>query len=183
MAVSAAGTELAISARVPTVPGLPGYAALTYLAIGGVEKLGTYGGGAGKTTFQPLKGGTQKHKGPVAMTALSPTLALDENDAGQILLRLAADHATGRFAVKVTYPDGGIRYFTARIFGIDETADDASTIVRADTAIEILTPIVKASDAAPLPAGYEFVTTNGGADFVTTNGGAERVTIKVNQDG
>lgn len=180
MATSAAGTELAISTRLPSVPGLPGYAALTYVAIGGVEKIGTYGASVSKVAFQTLKRRKQKYKGSVDYGALQPTIALDSTDAGQRLLQAAGDDETQKlYAFCVTYPDGSKRYFKGRVFGMPENVDGADSMLIAAPAIEILTAIVKATAAEPLPPGYEFLTTNGGADFVTTQGGAERVTIKV----
>lgn len=135
---TAAGTALAISAGVPATQDASGYAALTYTEIGLIEKIGAIGAMFNKVEFTPLKGPKQKHKGSVDYGSLQPTLAHDDADAGQTLLRTAADNATStKYAFKVTYPDGAIRYFQGRVFGYPENTEGADTILTATPTIEI----------------------------------------------
>lgn len=183
MATTAAGSALAICAGLPSRADLPGYAALTYLDIGGLEKIGTYGGKPTTVSYQPLRGGKQKRKGPTDYGGLQPKLAPDYADAGQALLAVAAAEKRRRFAFRITLSDGGVRYFQGRVFDFVEAVENAESILNVTGRVEISTPIVKATEAQPLPDGYEFVTTNGGADSVTTNDGFERLTIKVIPDG
>lgn len=141
---TAAGSALAISAGTPATQDQSGYAALTYTEIGQIEKIGTVGATFNKVEFQPLKGPKQKHKGSPDYGTLSPSLAHDDADAGQTLLRTAADDTTSKlYAFKVTYPNGAIRYFQGRVFGYPETADGADTILMAAPTIEIDTKPVK----------------------------------------
>ena len=101
-----------------------------------------------KVEFQPLKGPKQKHKGSRDNGTLSPTLAHDESDAGQTLLRTASDDGTSKlYAFMVTYPTGAKRYFQGRVFGYPETTDGADTILTAAPTIEISTDIVKVAAA------------------------------------
>lgn len=141
---TAAGSALAISAGIPATNDAAGYAALTYTEIGQIEKIGAIGAVFAKVEFQPLKGAKQKHKGSVDYGSLSPTLAHDDSDAGQTLLRTAAANATSTlYSFKVTYPDNAIRYFQGRVFGYPETTDGADSILTAAPTIEISTSIIK----------------------------------------
>jgi hypothetical protein len=143
---TAAGTALAISAGVPATQDAAGYAALVHTEIGQIEKIGTIGSVFAKVEFQPLKGAKQKHKGSVDYGSLQPSLAHDDTDAGQTLLRTAAG-SNALYSFKVTLPDGAIRYFQGRVFGYPEDIQGADTILMANPTVEINTPIVKV--AAP----------------------------------
>jgi hypothetical protein len=145
---TAAGTALAISAATPATQDAAGYAALQYTEIGEVEQIGAVGATFAKVEFQPLKGPKQKHKGSVDYGSLQPSLAHDDEDAGQALLRTAAEDASSKlYAFRLTYPDGAIRYFQGRVFGYPENTGNADSIVMANPTIEIDTRVVKV--AAP----------------------------------
>lgn len=145
---TAAGTELAMSAGVPATQDAAGYTALTFTVIGNVEKIGTIGATTNKVEFTPLIGGKKKFKGSTDYGSLAPSLAHDDADAGQTLLRTAAAPTNiALYAYRVTYPTGAIRYFQGRVFGYPETVDGADTILMANPTIEIDTAIVKV--AAP----------------------------------
>ncbi len=144
VSTTAAGSALAISAGNPATDDATGYAALTYTEIGQIDKIGAVGAVFAKVEFQPLKGPKQKHKGSVDYGSLNPTLAHDSTDAGQTLLRTAADDATSKlYSFMVTYADGAKRYFQGRVFGYPETTDGADSILTAAPMIEISTKIVK----------------------------------------
>jgi hypothetical protein len=148
MSITAAGTKLAISAAAPATEDAAGYAALTFTTIGDIEKIGAIGATTNKVEFQPLDGPKQKHKGSTDYGSLQPSLAHDDEDAGQTLLRTAGDPASNDlYSFKVTLPDGAIRYFQGRVFGYPETIDGADTIVMANPTVEIDTKIIKV--AAP----------------------------------
>lgn len=143
-----AGTGLAISADTPTTEDEAGYAALTYTEIGDIERIGSFGASTDVITFQPLKGPAQKHKGPTNYGAIQPSLAHNDEDAGQTLLRTAADDETSAlYSFEVTYPDGAIRYFQGRVFGYPESVDGATSMVMATPSIEISTKVVKVNAA------------------------------------
>jgi hypothetical protein len=141
--LTAAGSALAISAGSPATNDAAGFAALTFTEIGGIDKIGTIGSTFAKVEFQPLKGAKQKHKGSVDYGSLQPSLAIDDADAGQTLLRTAAAHQTALYAFMVTLPDGAKRYFQGKVFGFPETIDGADSIVMAAPTVEINTVPVK----------------------------------------
>lgn len=141
---TAAGSALALCASSPAEEDLAGYAALTFVEVGNVEKIGTLGSTFAKVEFQPLKGPKQKYKGSVDYGSLSPSMAIDTADAGQTLLRTAADDTTSKlYSCKVTYADGSVRYFQGRVFGNPETTDGADTMLMAAPTIEISTKIIR----------------------------------------
>jgi len=145
---TSAGSALAISVATPATFDAAGYAALTFTEIGSIDKIGSLGSSFAKVEFKPLKGATQKHKGSVDYGTLQPSMAYDEDDAGQTLLRTAADDATSTlYSFEVTYPTGSKRYFQGRVFGNPETVDGPDTILMAAPSVEICTAIVKV-DAA-----------------------------------
>lgn len=149
---TAAGTGLAISAGSPASQTASSYAALTYTEIGNVESIGAFGAATEVVTFQPLKGPLQKHKGPTNYGSLNPTIALDELDPGQLLLSAAAVPSNAAlYAIRVTKPDGSLRYFQVRVFGMPETIGAANSMITAAPVLEINTAIVKALGGAPAP--------------------------------
>lgn len=144
MTQTAAGSTLAISAGVPASQDSTGYAALTYTIVGGVEKIGTIGASFAKVEFQPLTGPKEKLKGSADYGTLQPSLAHNETDAGQVLLRTAADNLTNTlYAFKVTYQDGSKRYFQGRVFGYPENTDGADTVLMGNPTVEICTAVVR----------------------------------------
>lgn len=141
---TAAGSALAISAASPATEDAAGYGAIAFTEIGSIDKIGALGATFAKVEFQPLKGPKEKHKGSADYGSLAPSMAYDSTDAGQTLLRTAADDATSKlYSFEVTYPTGEKRYFGGRVFGYPETVDGADSIITAAPTIEISTKIVK----------------------------------------
>lgn len=145
---TAAGSTLAICATLPATEDAAGYGALTWIEIGQIEKLGAIGATYAKVEFKPLKGPVQKHKGSVDYGSLQPSMALDESDAGQTLMRTAADDATSKlYAFRVTYSTGDKRYFQGRVFGMPENTENADSILMANPTVEISTKTVPGAPA------------------------------------
>lgn len=143
-----AGATLALSAAAPATQDATGYAALTFTEVGQIEKIGAIGATFTKTDFQPLKGPKQKLKGSADYGSLQPTYAHDETDAGQTLLRTAANDETNTlYSMKVTYQDGSKRYAQVRVFGAPETIDGADPVVMANPTIEVCTKVVRVAAA------------------------------------
>lgn len=143
---TAAGSTLAISVNAPATEDAAGYGALTFTEIGQIDKIGALGSTFAKVEFQPLKGPKQKHKGSVDYGSLAPSMAYDATDAGQTLLRTAAEDATSKlYSFLVTYPTGEKRWFQGRVFGFPESVDGADSVITAAPTVEICTKIVKAA--------------------------------------
>jgi hypothetical protein len=145
---TAAGTTIAIGAAAPATFDAAGYAALVLTEIGGVESIGTIGANTNKVDFQPLKGPKQKHKGSTDYGSLQPSIAHDDGDAGQNLVRTAsAPTNNALYSVGVTYPNGEKRFFQVRVFGYPEDVGNADSIIMAKPTMEINSIVVKV--AAP----------------------------------
>jgi hypothetical protein len=141
---TSAGAALAMSVATPATFDAAGYAALTFTEIGQLEKIGTIGSTFAKVEFQPLKGAKQKLKGSADYGSLQPSVAHDDADAGQTLLRTSSDDITNKlYSFMVTYQNGAKRYFQGRTFGYPETVDGADTVLMAAPTVEICTTIVK----------------------------------------
>ncbi|TCP36550.1 hypothetical protein EV292_10146 [Sphingomonas sp. BK235] len=144
VATTAAGTALAISAGTPAAQTAAAFAALTFTEIGGIDKIGTIGPTFGKVEFQPLKGPKDKLKGSPDYGTLQPSAAYDESDAGQTLLRTAAEDETNKlYAFKVTYPNGTIRFCQGRVFAAPESVDGAESVLMTNADIGICTKPIK----------------------------------------
>lgn len=142
--MTSAGAMLAICAAAPATLTQAGYEALTFTEIGQVESIGAFGATTEQTTFQPLRGPQQQHKGGTAYGSLSPAIAHDDDDAGQELLRTASDDETNTlYSFEVTFPTGAKRYFGARVFGYPENVGNANAMLMANPSIGISTKIVK----------------------------------------
>lgn len=144
MTQTAAGSALAISAAAPATQDAAGYGALTFTDIGNISEIGGIGATYAKVDWQPLKGAKEKLKGSADYGSLSPTVGVDDTDAGQTLLRTAADNETNlMYSFKATLQDGSKRFFQARVFGFQETIGGADSVVTAQPSIEICKKVVK----------------------------------------
>lgn len=148
-AMTAAGSKLAISAGIPAAQTEAAYEALTYTTIGLIDKLGPIGPTFEEVTFQPLDGVELTFKGPLKNGALNPSMALDSSDAGQAIMHTAADDLLGDYAFRVTRPDGSLRYFQGKVFGMPESIEGANTVITANPVVRINTKPIN----VPAPLG------------------------------
>jgi hypothetical protein len=141
---TSAGTTWHFSAGVPAAQTEAGFSALAYTKVGGVESLGPIGPTTGVVSFVPLSGPTEKHKGATNYGTLNPPMAYDGDDAGQILVRTAAEPENNAlYANKVIYPTGEVRYFQARVFGFPENVGGREAMLMANPIVEICTKPIR----------------------------------------
>lgn len=138
MAVStAAGTTIGISADTPATFDAAGYAALTFTTIGEITDAGSSGSTYAAVTHSPL--GTrivQKFKGSRDEGTRSITMALDNEDAGQILAREAL-HDDADYSFAVMYPDGSADYFQAKVMSFSRGVSGPDTVISATMDVAI----------------------------------------------
>jgi hypothetical protein len=133
-----AGTTLAISAGVPATFDVAGYVALTYTNIGNIEDAGEHGRVYAEITFNPIDTrGTQKFKGSFNEGNKTLTLGYDSDDAGMILLKTALT-SDADYAFEVTYPNGDIDYFQAKVMSLVKQATTVDTIRMATVELAIV---------------------------------------------
>lgn len=143
---TAAGASLAIAttAGAPTTADAAGYAAKTYTDIGEITNIGEFGKEYALVTHQPLATrGVKKGKGSYNNGTLSPSLALDADDAGQVLLETASE-SDDSYAFRVTLQDGTKYYLMGRVMSFKKNVSGVDDVVTATPTIEVDSdPIVR----------------------------------------
>lgn len=138
-AATSAGTTLHISAGVPSTFDDTGYAALTYTAVGEVTDLGEFGREYNLVTHNPLANrGTVKLKGSFNEGSIQAQLALDTDDAGQILAKTASK-SDANYAFKVITQNGDKYYFQAKVMSFKVGVGGVDTVTSATMTLEITT--------------------------------------------
>ena len=110
-------TTYAISATLPATYDAAGYGAttITYTEIGKVQDFPEYGIERAFNEFTPIKGATEYIKGGAKYNGGPLVVADVPADAGQVILKAAAESANTHYSIKVTYPDGEIHYMDAQV--------------------------------------------------------------------
>jgi len=141
------GTLFAISASSAATIDPAGFGALVYTTVGEITDIAEIGADVAVVSHNPLATGiTEKFKGFTNYGSSSVSFARDTTDAGQILLNSGAAGANKntQHAIKITYQDGAIDYFHAKIFSFKITAGSSDAIVGSTSSVEIESIIVEA---------------------------------------
>lgn len=134
-----AGTGLGISSKPPLTFDAAGYKALAFSEIGEITDGGSHGRTYAEITHQPIKTrGTQKFKGSFNDGTKTLQLALDDKDAGQVILREALN-SDNDYSFAVTYSDGAIDYFQAKVMSFEKAFGGSDTVVSATVSLSITT--------------------------------------------
>ena len=136
--MTAAGTSFYISATLPTTHDATGFAALTYTLVGEVTDGGSGMGRVyNEVTHSPLSNReVQIRKGSYRSGSLDLQMALDDDDAGQVMLNQALI-SDNNYAFKVSYQNGAIRYFKAQTMSFAENIGTIDNIVTAAATLAI----------------------------------------------
>lgn len=143
-----AGTELAISATAPGTYDAAGFGAVPdWTVVGEVVSIGEHGGTTALVTHNPLDTRrTAKFKGSINDGSMPVGLGRDITDAGQVIMLAGAlganidvDHS-----VRITYQDGSIEYFQAKIMSYTRNPGTIDQIVGANTTFELVNDIIDA---------------------------------------
>lgn len=134
---TSAGTTLHIASAAPATYDSTGYAALTWVAVGEVVDLGEFGRQYNKITHNPLgTRSTHKKKGSYNEGTMSVQLALDTDDAGQIMLKTAA-LSDSDYSFKVTTQNTDKYYFQAQVDGFRVGIGGVDKITSASVNLDI----------------------------------------------
>lgn len=134
-----AGAVISISASTPATYDSTGYNALAFTAIGEITDGGSHGRTYNVVTHNPLATrGTEKYKGSFNEGAKTLTVAIDQDDAGQILCKTALDD-DDNYSFSVEYQDGSIDYFQAKVISFPKTTASVDSMVTATIGLEITT--------------------------------------------
>jgi hypothetical protein len=137
-AMTSAGTTLGISAAAPATFNEAGFEALSFSTIGEITDIG---GDIGRVynlvTHNPLATrATVKKKGSYNSGSMNLTLALDIDDAGQVLME-AALTSDSAYSFKLTRQDGTVLYFQGMVMSFPENAGGVDSIAARTATIEI----------------------------------------------
>ena len=134
---TAAGASLSAVASLPATYDDTGYGALTAVIIGEITNIGEFGKEFALVTHQPLATrGTKKGKGSFNNGQLSPALALDNEDAGQIILTAALEVDTP-ISFCVTLQDGTEYWFGGLVMAFKPSVGGVDDIVNKSLMVEI----------------------------------------------
>lgn len=138
---SVAGTTIAICATIPATFDQAGYEStdLVFTTIGEITDGGEHGREYALITHNPISTrGTRKLKGSFNEGSKTLQLAIDDDDAGQLILKTALT-SDSDFSFKVSYPGGGKDYFQAKVMSFKKAATSVDSIRSASVTLEITT--------------------------------------------
>jgi hypothetical protein len=136
---TAAGTKYYVSANAPATYDGTGYAALTWTQVGEITSIGEYGREYTEVTHQPLASrAQQKLKGGYQEGTMPLGLALDTDDAGQIIMRAAVNSDTA-ISHKIVHQNGDVDYFRGLVYSFKKNPGELNNVVSATTNIGITT--------------------------------------------
>lgn len=136
---SSAGTSLKVSDSAPATFDATGYNALTFTTVGEVVDLGEFGREYNLITHNPIATrGTQKLKGSFNEGAVTLQLGLDTDDAGQILLKTAAN-SDNNYSFLVTTQNGDKYYFQAKVMSFKVGVGSVDSVTSATVSLELTT--------------------------------------------
>lgn len=136
---SSAGTTLKISASTPATFDAAGYTALSFTNIGEITNLGEFGREYALITHNPIGNrGTVKRKGSFNEGTMALQLALDTDDAGQILAK-AASLSDNDYSFEVTTQNGDKYYFQGQVMSFKVGLGSVDDITSASINLEITT--------------------------------------------
>ena len=133
---TAAGASLSIVAGAPATFDAAGYGALTGIIVGEVTNIGDFFGREyAEVTHNPLADRMTKYgKGSYNNGTISPAMALDPDDAGQILMQ-AALISDESYSICITLQDGTeywaralVMMFMPNVGGVDDVVTASSTM-------------------------------------------------------
>jgi hypothetical protein len=136
---SSAGSTLSLSAGIPATFNVAGYTALTWTAVGEITDLGEFGREFNLITHNPLGSrGTVKLKGSFNEGSISVSLALDTDDAGQILAKAAA-LSDNDYSVKIITQNGDDYYMQVKVMSFKVQVGSVDSVTSATMTMEITT--------------------------------------------
>lgn len=136
---SSAGTTLKISAATPATFDVAGYAALTFTGVAEITDLGEFGRDYALITHNPIGSrGTVKKKGSFNEGTMALQLALDTDDAGQILTK-SASISDNNYSFLVTTQNGDKYYFQAQVMNFKVNLGSVDSITAASVNLELTT--------------------------------------------
>ena len=136
-----AGTTIAICASQPATFDAAGYQEtdLVWATIGEITDGGEHGREYALVTHMPIATrGVQKYKGSFSEGSKTMQLALDNDDAGQVIAQ-AALLSDNDYSFRVLYQGGDADYFQAKVMSLKKAASSVDSIRSATMTLELTT--------------------------------------------
>ncbi|MDR7147057.1 hypothetical protein [Rhizobium sp. BE258] len=133
------------------------FSAVTWVEIGQLESIGTFGDTAAEITFDNIGlGRTQKLRGNKNAGNMELVMGIDAADAGQIAL-LAAFNTNYDYAFKVEFtdkpntgasPKNSTRQFIGKVMSASEALDTANSVAKMTASIGVNSNVVRTAASA-----------------------------------
>ncbi len=132
-----AGTLIKISAALPATYNASGFDALAFTTIGEITNLGEFSKVFQTVPHNPIATRqTINEKGSFDFTPLNLEMALDEDDAGQVLINTALGSDLA-FSFEVTSKTGDVYYFTGKTMSFARSFGTVDQIITATATVQI----------------------------------------------
>ena len=134
-----AGTIISIAAEQPITFDEAGYenTGMDWTVIGEITDAGEHGREYALVTHMPIASrGVQKFKGSYNPGSKTLQLAVDNDDAGQVICK-AALLSDNDYSFKVAYQGGDVDYFQAKVMSFKKSATSVDSIRSASMTLEI----------------------------------------------
>ena len=136
------GTVLSVCATLPANELAATYEALTWIVVGEVTEIPSFGPEHDVVTHVPLATGiTAKYHGALNNGSITVPMGLDKDDTGQTALKTALG-SKARIAYQVSYADGTADFFQGKVMSFQRGAS-IGEVISAEVMIEIETTIVE----------------------------------------
>jgi hypothetical protein len=134
-----AGTVISIAAEQPVTFDEAGYedTGMDWTAIGEITDGGEHGREYALVTHMPIASrGAQKFKGSFNEGSKTLQLALDNDDAGQVIVQ-AAVLSDDDYSFRVVYQGGDVDYFQAKVMSFKRAASSVDSMRSASITLEL----------------------------------------------
>jgi len=137
MIITIAGTIIAVTDAIPSAYTNSGYGELTYTNIGNISDGGEHGIEYNIVTFNSISTrNTQKFKGSFDYGLKTLEIAYDPTDSGAVLLRNGST-SLNDYAFKITYQDGTVEYFSAKVKSFNRTVGTVNSMRMITVALDV----------------------------------------------
>jgi hypothetical protein len=135
------GTCVSVSATLPATFNEAGYDALTFTQVGELEAIGEINVRHASVTFQNMcSGKTSTLKGAEEPVEITIDVAIDRDDAGQVIMTSARKSLTQKVAIKVSEADGDAVYFHGYVMSDTINYGGINEIKKAQYTIGVVAP-------------------------------------------
>ena len=134
---TSAGSTIRVSAAQPGTFNVAGYAALGWTTVGEITELGEFGREYNLVTHNPIgTRATVKKKGSYNEGQINLMMALDEADAGQLILETASS-SDNDYSFEITLQSGRKYYFQAQVMKFKPNVGSVDNITQASVMLEL----------------------------------------------